>query len=368
MELKNQHIIIVSNEPWGDIWFSKHNYAHELSKKNTVFFINSPSKWKFSFLFNNKLNSEKINNNFHVISINNHFPSKYIFLKEINNWIASKKLKKHLKNQGYKTWVLWSFTPLFLFRPNLLNPIYSIFHVVDLHWSQFYGWSILAKKSNLLIFVSELIKTEYENIETKKMVISHGISEEEYILNDKKLNQVKLELSEYGNFGLFVGCIDQRLDFEAIEMMIKQFNKTKFVFIGPLNIKSNHPFYYLFNGLSDNVICLGPKPFKELKYYIHLSHFCISPMNLNHPGNNISHHKTMQYLLQGKAVFSPIFLEYENINDLLYQENYTPTLFKRLEKFIDSGENIILKEKRIEYTKKLRFPNLLQTIENEIND
>ena len=34
MKLENQTILVTSNEPWGDLWYSKQNYAYELSKKN----------------------------------------------------------------------------------------------------------------------------------------------------------------------------------------------------------------------------------------------------------------------------------------------------------------------------------------------
>ena len=49
--IKGKNIIIVSNEPWGDIWYSKHHYAYELNKTNQVLFIDPPRKWSFWNLF-----------------------------------------------------------------------------------------------------------------------------------------------------------------------------------------------------------------------------------------------------------------------------------------------------------------------------
>ena len=59
--LKNSNILITSNEPWGDIWYTKHNYAYELSKTNKVFFLNPPKGWRQNSLKNIKIRSEKIN-------------------------------------------------------------------------------------------------------------------------------------------------------------------------------------------------------------------------------------------------------------------------------------------------------------------
>lgn len=43
MELKGKRIVTASNEGWGDVWFSKHNYAYELSKHNEVLFVDPVS-------------------------------------------------------------------------------------------------------------------------------------------------------------------------------------------------------------------------------------------------------------------------------------------------------------------------------------
>ena len=51
MKSNGQTIFIISNEHWGPVWYSKHHYANELSASNIVYFINPPSKWKFTNLF-----------------------------------------------------------------------------------------------------------------------------------------------------------------------------------------------------------------------------------------------------------------------------------------------------------------------------
>ncbi len=67
MKLENQTLLVISNEPWGDIWYSKHNWAYELSKKNKVFFINPPIKWKISNLWSFKICIDDYNESLQVL-------------------------------------------------------------------------------------------------------------------------------------------------------------------------------------------------------------------------------------------------------------------------------------------------------------
>lgn len=367
MKLENQNILITSNEPWSDVWFSKHNYAWELAKKNKVFFINSPGKWKIQNLIKTKIVKNNITETLSVISIQNFFPSNLKFLKELNNYIISKRLQSYFEHSGIKEWMLWSFTPLFLFRPHLMNSRFTVFHIMDMNWTNFYGSKLLSQFADRLILVSDFILPEYDFCTTPKLVIGHGISEEEFTLEDSKLKAVKKELNAHQNFGLYVGVIDQRCDFALIKKMAETFTSTTFIFVGPLNISRNHPYIYLFNGNTKNIVSLGKKAYKELKYYIHLSKFCISPMDLSYSGNELSHHKTFTYLAQGKPVFGPHFKAYNDIDELLYSADSHIRIIEKLAYFLKNGEPEILKVKRTEYAKKFSYSSHISKIEQFLN-
>jgi hypothetical protein len=371
INLKDKTILITSNENWDGIWYSKHNYAWELAKNNHVYFINSPTSWKFSNLFSNlfsnKISIKNINPSLQVISFSNFFPNTIWILKEINNLINSIRIRKIVAKK-YKSYILFSFTPLILFRPKFIKCKLSLFLVMDMYWTTFYGGNILAKSSDGLILVSEHILKEYERINKPKLVLSHAISDDEFIYDDKKLNEIKNSLHGIENYGLFVGSIDERLNFNLIEKMAKRWPKQTFIFIGPLNISKDHPHVHLFDNSIENIVWLGSKPYKDLKYYIKLSAFCISPMDINYPGNHISHHKTLPYLAQGKAIFSPLFQEYFDIKELMYMCDDDSSLIKLLEKFLVTGDSLDIVEKRIQFARAHSYQNILKRIEVFINE
>ena len=72
--LQNKTIVITSNEPWGDIWYTKHNYAAELSKKNKVYFVNPPNSWKIGIRQGYGIKEDIITDNLSVLSYNNYLP------------------------------------------------------------------------------------------------------------------------------------------------------------------------------------------------------------------------------------------------------------------------------------------------------
>ncbi|MBI2721822.1 MAG: hypothetical protein HYX39_06575 [Bacteroidetes bacterium] len=367
MKFENQNILIVSNEPWGELWFTKHNYANELSKRNNVIFINSPFKWKPQNIFKNKIKKEKEKENFSVLSIQNYLPALNTYFIAFNNFIATKRLRKFLKRNKYNDYILWSFTPLFLYNPKLLKCKLSIFHVADLHWTKFHGTDILSTNADFLFFISKHILPEYSFTNKPKLILHHGISSEEYEFDSAIEAKIKEELISYGKFGLFIGSIDNRLNFDLIYKMSQKFQKVNFLFVGPIKVETTHNYYHLFKA-TVNIYNLGIKPYKILKYYIQKSHFCISPMDINYPGNDISHHKTISYLAQGKPIFSPVFKEYLSFENLLYMNNSDEILLNSLDQFLKNGEDDSLYTKRIDLSKYFLFEKHIERAENYINE
>ena len=92
--IQNNSILLISNEPWGDIWFSKHHYANELSANNDVYFIDPPKGWSLSSLFSNQLEIEVINERLKVVRYSNSLPIRFfpkVFTK-INDFFFNPKV------------------------------------------------------------------------------------------------------------------------------------------------------------------------------------------------------------------------------------------------------------------------------------
>ena len=112
MMLEDQNIIIVSNEKWGDTWYSKHNYAWELSKKNKVVFINPPNKFRVLNIFKKNIAETTISETLNAITYKNILPVKFELLRLINEKYVFKKLNEYLTKKKYTNCVFWTFDPI----------------------------------------------------------------------------------------------------------------------------------------------------------------------------------------------------------------------------------------------------------------
>jgi len=84
----------------GDIWYSKQNYAYELSKKNKVYFINPPLSWSPINLIYNPIRLSSYNENLKIISYQNFLPIINNLFNKLNNLLVSTYLKDFSKKKN----------------------------------------------------------------------------------------------------------------------------------------------------------------------------------------------------------------------------------------------------------------------------
>ncbi len=368
MKLENQNIVIISNEPWGDIWYSKQNYAYELSKLgNKVFFIDPPQPYEWKNLFSNHFILKKYSDNLSIIQYRNRLPAGK-FNKLNNQWVT-KELEHYLTSIGVNNYLLWTFDPVRLNDPRLFkNAKYKIFHCVDIYKFEYYpNLKILLQHVDTMFSTAQSFIDEYSPYTKAPMrIVPHGISNEEFTISDSELEKFDLELK---NYNLYVGVIDARIDYELLEKLLIQNPNEKFVFIGPLRIPDNPYAHKIFiEKKYHNLIIAGPRHFKTLKVFIHYAKSCLALMDKSYFGNLVHHHKTLVYLTQGKPVFSILCEAYHGLEDFMYLYDSHEDCLNMFKYFIENGENPELAQKRIDYAKKYSFENVLKNASSILHE
>lgn len=356
MKLKNQTILIFSNEPWGDVWYSKHNWAFELSKKNKVFFINTPNKWHPKNLLL-KISTIYYSENLTILSYNNILPlSRFKLIFKINNFFVSKLLKKWLHKNKVSNYIFWTFDPYRFTNPDLLSPLFSIYFIADKYQTK--HENDLIKNVDFFISVSKNLTNNLPIENT--LNLSHGIPESEFEPNEN------IDIEK--DYVLYIGNIDYRLDYPLIKKMAISFPKEKFLFIGKKNIDTNsESFKEIFiENKYPNIYYHSPVHFKKLKNYIAKAKVCIAPMLMEINGNNINHHKLLQYLALGKPILSPSFTDYEN-NNLIYTYKNHEESIKQLKIIFNDKESSSLIEARINFAQQFTYDKLIKKVEEFIS-
>ncbi|MBN8696785.1 MAG: hypothetical protein J0L87_09655 [Bacteroidetes bacterium] len=359
----NKNIIIISNEPWGDVWYSKHNYAYELSKKNKVIFLNPPKKWKLGNLFK-KIEISAISDNLFQLTYTNILPSVNTIFFKLNNLLVSLKLKRFFKENNFADYICWTFDPYRLYSPQKLGASKSLFHIVDNYQFNHRGEKETCNNSDYFVCVSENIAKNYKSFNKRMLVIPHALSSDEFISTQRPT-----EIPEK-QYALYIGNIDKRLDYDQIERIIIAFPTIEFVFIGKLHFAPNNiAADAIFNKKKySNVKYLGIKNFKELKNYIKHAKFCFAWMDEKFHGNRIAHHKIFQYLAFGKPVFCSVFSDYIPIKSYLYMEDDTDNMIQIIDNYMKNGEDPHLVDQRINMAKEHTFEKALAKIDLFINE
>ena len=361
MLLKGKNIIIISNEAWGDVWYSKHNYAYELSKTNNVIFINPPGRPASPFQFSSAPKITKLSATLSKLDYSIMLPSANKQLYLANNWLVSRSLHKALAKAGFKVDLYISFDPTRLTQPSHFHPTKSLFICVDRYVFSFYGETEFIHNVDGIVTISELLTANYTRFRKPLLTIGHSISSEEFVASPKP------ELPK--GYGLYIGSIDARLDHRAINSLLQRFPQTPFVFVGPVVWEQVPAFSALHTPEQyPNLHLVGKVPFKELKSYISGASFCLAPMDIHLPGNEISHHKIFQYLALGKPTFCNVFKEYEQINDLLYMTDDIDQLLRSLSEYMEHGEDPGLIEQRIQFARSVTYESTFKRIETFLRD
>lgn len=360
MKLENQNIIIISNEPWGEIWYSKQNYAYELSKLgNKVYFIDPPQPYQVKNLFHNPFTIKKYSDNLSIIQYQNRLPASKF--NKLNNIWVTRDLENFLYSIGIQEYLLWTFDPIRLNDPRLFKRAkYKIFHCVDIYKFEYYpNLKTLLKYMDVMFSTAQSFIDDYKPYTNAPMkIVPHGISNEEFVISDSELSQFDLNVKDYH---LYVGVIDARIDYELLEKLLMDNPLEKFVFIGPQKIPDNPYAKKIFiEKKYNNLVIAGPRHFKLLKVFIHYAKSCLALMDKNYFGNLVHHHKTLVYLTQGKPVFSVLCEAYKGLEDFMYLYDSHDELLKMFKQFINYGEDSNLSQKRIDYAKKYSFENVLK--------
>lgn len=355
MELKGLNIVIISNEGWGDVWYSKHNYAYELSKFNQVLFIDPPPPWSFQWPMACRISINQVMDNLRVLRYNNVLPSFIQASYRMNNAWVSHAIGKFLQARKWPVDLVLTFDPARLHNPALLGAKGSLFIAVDKYILSLRGEPDLYRNVDGIVAISRSFNEFYQPYGKPILNIGHGISNEEFTA--PALNH------PYGDFALYIGGIDKRVDLSLTMRLVEDHPEVPFVFIGAFKLKGNVLAEELFlHRKYKNVHLLGVKPFKELKTWIAASCFCLAPMDISIPGNDISHHKVLQYLAFGKPVFSTVFSEYKNMEHLLYMNNNPAELSGLLSSFLGTTELEALVQARIVMARKHSYRSILAQI------
>ena len=352
-------IFIISNEPWGKIWFSKQHYANELTKLGyNVYFVNPVGPWRPIHLVSGKVGVQKSPEGIQILNYHNNLPVRVAtkFITRINDWLNCRKIQRVIKGNKF---IIWNFDPFrFAFISGFKN-VKKIYHVAD-PYIQLPLDDVLAKTSDLVVCISPKYLPHYTNRNKNVINVPHGISPEEQQVDKEEVKKIK---NSYGKFSLIVGTLNSTVDPNIFESIAN--SGFKLVIIGSENLKNQaHTTNWIRIKKNPNVIYLGPKHAKELKNYIHAAEVCITAykFNLKKAVGTGSPLKILNYLAQYKPTVTSIDSEIPELaNQGIYWGENSEAYMAFIKKGMDS--KLLVNKQRVKaYLSAHMYPQLIQKI------
>ncbi|MFY0628612.1 MAG: hypothetical protein JXR07_20105 [Reichenbachiella sp.] len=353
MILEGKNILLISPEPWSEVWVSKHHYAHHLAKmSNKVFFLNPPSKIT---------EVNEVEPNLWVIHCKPKYRGLHFLPHRINAFLTKVEFQYVQKLSEIKFDMIWNFDSSRFFNLSKIDTV-NICHIVD--WNQNFQREILAATSNLCLSTSSYLQEELARFNPKSYFVQHGFTPNKIVPIELPGNSNQIKAAYVGNLNI------KYLDWPLIHKLVSSKPDVDFYFIGPYNLDEGHELMKSVFDL-DNSFFIGPVPSYMIGSYLDLMNILLLvylankyPIQLSNP------HKILEYLGSGKTILATHTSQYDQHLKLLFmtsQEQYIENFNKIISK-LTIHNSIYLKEKRIDFAIQNSYSNQIKKIAKFINE
>ncbi len=374
--MKDKKILLISPEPWGINFVSKHHYANYLAKENTIYFLNPANGFSKNPLGNVSCKLKTIKKGLITIDYVNLIPRLNNLPKAVQKRTYKKQAKQIQKAIGIeKIDIVWSFDPNRFFEQGVWNAITKLYHTVDFHPQAKYEKDLVLS-SDHFFGVTRLILDEHKDYR-KGIEIVHAADLDGF--------QEGISVNIPGNQtikAIYTGNFHKHIDYNLLMTLVDQNPTVDFILVGPTqssNLSSKNTIEIeTFKQLKDkpNIFFTGNVPSNHLISYLN---GCDINLVLFRKENEIIHcspHKLMAYFYSGNITLSNYIDAHKNTSsDIICMEETGAEIllkFKQISTDLARWNSAELKIKRSEfaiansYSEKIKqISNLLYFVNNE---
>lgn len=371
--MNDKVILIISSEPWGDVYVSKHHYANYLSRNNKVYFLNPPSiPWNLNSLFNIPVSIREIQKGLNVIDYGNPIPLIFKnpkFMQDLaHKWII-KAIKTIIPEKEID--IIWSFDFKRFYNLQEWKARLVLFHAVELVDHQFFVKDApfrheVLQSSDLVVSIAKMITQQAKPWNDNILHLNHGV----YLNEKKSSTEINLPGNNKQKAG-FIGNFQITFDFDLLEQLANENQDVDFIMVGPKG-KSN--LTSVKNAAQDriealetkeNVFFIGKIAPSEISNYLSAFDYNLILYKDGYHDGHCNPHKTMSYFLSGNPNICTFIDEYSDRADLIkmsIKNNEFPALFTEVKNNYAEYNSPEMRQKRIDFAKGNSYENQINKI------
>lgn len=365
--MEHKTILLISPEAWGTNFVSKHHYAHYLSKKNRVYFLNpahSYSKIPFAGV---SCTTKQVADNLTIVDYVNLLPRLNNLPKGIQKTVYKKQARSIQTALGVEQFdLIWSFDPNRYFDQSVWKADKTIYHTVDFHpHAQFEKDIVLS--SDFFFGVTDLILKEHE-LYRKGIEISHAADLEGF----EHIETIEIP-GKNAIRAIYTGNFHQHIDYELLTQLATTHKTVDFLMIGPKE-KSNLASKNTVESSvlaplekMDNLYFLGSVSPTLLMSYLSVADINLVLFKKENEKIHCSPHKLMGYFYAGNVTLSNYIDAHKHTEkDIIYMTENTLEDFQQIKENLAHWNSPALREKRRLFACENSYINKIKSIEKRI--
>lgn len=361
--LRDKTILIISPEPWGVNFLSKHHYALTLANwGNKVYFLNPATRDLDESIRIKKSGHEGL----YLIDYRSPMKGTYRLPGPLRRILVGREIQKIRQGLDQKIDVVWSFDPHRLQQIQGFEASLNIYHPVDVHFTPLEK-EIVSQASCILATSDSILERFSDHPFSAKS--GHGL--------DKIF--LRNEIGNEGSDGTirvgYVGNLSNKLiDVPTIEKLVNEHPDVVFEFVGPyqpsnLSVHGSKLFEVLEG--KKNVLFHGPMKKNEIAGFFHRMDILLLAYATDNPGILANPHKMLEYLSSGKVVLCHYIDEYKD-SDLVVMAKHgnheMPALMAQIIGNLASYNSGVEQERRKTFASGFSYESVIANLEKLLID
>lgn len=377
---EGKNILLISQQSWGMIHLSKHNYALELARRgNQVFFLSPPQTQVPGGVSILPIAGQE---RLFEVKYQRFFPLK---LRDVSGWLykilIGIQARRILQKLPVRLDMVWSFDYTVFPDLSVFGTGVRIFHPVDpLHHAREVA---IGQTADAIFSVSEKILNRFGELAVPRTFINHGLSQSFAAQARRRLEKQDftrspgpIRIGYVGN--LLRGAVDQ----EIFLQMVREQSAAEWHIWGPVRTEGHNLSHQLDEQTeafitqlekAPQVILHGTLPPDKLALAIQDIDLFVLSYRFRIDSDRSNSHKLLEYLSTGKVVVSSRIDTYQSQRHLLEmpQEDHDKALPALLEKVVSSIDHYNAPEKqasRLEYVLANTYDQQLDRIFEKLQE
>lgn len=364
MQLTKKTILILSPEPWGRSFVSKHHYAGLLAERgNRVYFAGPPDSATGVELVAEYPGLRTLHYKPLIRGVNR-LPSG------IRTFLNRRQIREILGMIGSPIDVVWSFDPFRLQDLTLFGECVKIYHPVDLHTTPLEQQ--VARTADVIFSTAHKF-LERLPADKPKHFINHGLAEH-FLQPPLEIDFTAAPSSV--NVGYVGNLHYEHLDCQTLMRIVGDNTGCHFYFIGPFgpnNLSRSERNAQLVQWLrkQPNVTLLGPKPSKELPSYLaQMDMFLMCYTGNTMVAQTANPHKLLEYLSTGRVAVTHYIDEYRGHRDLVEMVDSNtdlPRRFSEVVRNLNAFNSDVARRSRVDFASQNTYAKHIDEIEAHLS-